>query len=154
MALASSLHHSADKTTRAQHDAPRVQNNAGAECFELSSDEEVALAREMRPAPLGEPRPQERVERHTAEQIVESFVLVPMLDLDALVPLMGEQLVGVLRFFDKFSPLAEQVIDVTTIILEDIPDANLGSRAAAGEAVGGSADSPADRWPFNSDASS
>ena len=31
---------------------------------------------------------QDRVLRHTVEQIIETFVLVPMLDLDALVPQM------------------------------------------------------------------
>ena len=36
MALASALHHSADKTTRAQHNAPRGQKNAGPEYCELS----------------------------------------------------------------------------------------------------------------------
>ena len=40
--------------------------------------------------------PQERVQRHTVEQMIESFVLVPMLDLDASVPQMAEQMVGVL----------------------------------------------------------
>ena len=39
MALASTLHHSADKTTRAQHDAPRGQKNAGTEYYELSDDD-------------------------------------------------------------------------------------------------------------------
>ena len=54
-ALASALHHSADKTTRAQHDAARGQKNAGTEYFELS-DEEVVLARGSRPPCLGVPR--------------------------------------------------------------------------------------------------
>ena len=34
---------------------------------------------------------------------------------------MVEQLVDVLRFFDAIVPVAEQVIDVPKIILEDIP---------------------------------
>ena len=38
--------------------------------------------------------------------------------LDVPVPLKGEQL---LRFFDTLCPVAEQVIDVPKIILEDIP---------------------------------
>ena len=40
---------------------------------------------------------------------------------DVLVPLMVEQLVDVLRFFDALLPGAEQVIDVPKIIYEDIP---------------------------------
>ena len=45
MALASALHHSADKTTRAQHNAPRGQRNAGTEYYMLSDEEDVVPAR-------------------------------------------------------------------------------------------------------------
>ena len=76
--------------------------------------------------------PQERVQRRTMEQLVDSLPVVP--SLDAPVPLMVEQLVDVLRCFDSLFPVAEQVIDVPKIF------ANLGSRAAAGGTVGGSAD--------------
>ena len=41
--------------------------------------------------------------------------------LDVPVPLMGEQLVDDLRFFDTLCPVAEQVIDVPKVSLEDIP---------------------------------
>ena len=44
-----------------------------------------------------------------------------MPSLDVLVPLMVEQLVDVLQFFDALSPVAEQVIDVPKIIIEHIP---------------------------------
>ena len=44
MALASALHHSADKTTSSQHDSQRGQKNAGTEYHEIS-DEEVVPAR-------------------------------------------------------------------------------------------------------------
>ena len=106
------------------NDAPRGQNNADAEYFELSSEEEVASAGEMRPAPLWVPWPQERVQRHTAEQMIESFVPVPILDLDVLVPQMVEQLVGVLKVFDQSLP--EQVIEVPKITLQ----AGVSHRAA------------------------
>ena len=54
------------------------------------------------------------------QHIIETFVPVPMLDVP--VPLMVEQLVDVLQFFDTFLPVvAEQVIDVPKIIFEDIP---------------------------------
>ena len=49
-----------------------------------------------RPASLAERGPHEWVQRHTVEQIIETFVLVPML----AVPLMVDQLVDVLQFFD------------------------------------------------------
>ena len=55
MALASALHNSVDKTTRAQHNAQRGQKNAGTEYHELSDEDEV-LARGSRPPCLGEPR--------------------------------------------------------------------------------------------------
>ena len=115
MALAEAQHHAAARRPKPAsaitvNDAPRGQKNADAEYFELSSDEEVASARGMRPAPLSEPRPQERVQRHTMEQMIESFVPVPILDLDAPVPQMVEQLVGVLKVFDQSLP--EQVIEV------------------------------------------
>ena len=65
----------------------------GAEFFELSSDEEVALAREMRPAPLSEVAgPQERSQRLTLEQIVEFVPVVQILDVPvASTPAVPEQ---------------------------------------------------------------
>ena len=56
----------------------------------------------MRPAPLGEPRPQERVQRHTVKQIMETFV--PVQILDDPVPQMVEQLPDVMRLFDLLLP--------------------------------------------------
>ena len=53
------------------------------------------------------------------EQIVDAVRGLPT--LDASVPLMLEQPVGVLQFFDALSTVAEQVIDVPKIIFEDIP---------------------------------
>ena len=41
--------------------------------------------------------------------------------LDVPVPMKGDQLVDVLRFFDTLCPVAEQVIAVPKTILEDIP---------------------------------
>ena len=71
MALASALHHSADKTTRAQHNAPREQRNAGTEYYKLSDEDEV-LARGSRPPCLGEPRgPQDQDQQRTVEQTAD-----------------------------------------------------------------------------------
>ena len=63
--------------------------------------------------------PQERIQRHTAEQMIESFVPVPVLDLDAPVPQIVDQLVDVLKLFDTAIP--EQVIAVPKIPLDSIP---------------------------------
>ena len=72
-----------------------------------------------RPDRLAGVRPQERVQQHPVDQIVDTAPAMPILDVP--VPLMGEQLVDVLRFFNTLCPVAEQVIDVPKISLEDIP---------------------------------
>ena len=54
----------------------------------------------------------------SADQIVDTAPALPILDVP--VPLVGEQLVDVLRFFDTLCSVAEQVIDVPKISLEDI----------------------------------
>ena len=119
MALASALHHSADKTTRAQYNAPRGHKNAGTEYYALSDDDEV-LARGSRPPCLGEPRgPQEPDQPRTVEQIAVYAPLVQI--LDAPVPQLVEQLPDVLRFFDLLLPVPEQVIEVPKILLDDVP---------------------------------
>ena len=59
------------------------------------------------------------VQRHTVDQTVDAVPGLPT--LDAPVPLMVEQLVDVLRFVDALVPVAEQVIEVPKIILENIP---------------------------------
>ena len=52
------------------------------------------------------------------EQTVDAPLL---LTLDSLAPLMVEQLVDVLQFVDALVPVAEQVIDVPRIFVDDIP---------------------------------
>ena len=116
------------------HDALRGQNTArtreatyytsktsvaGDTAFFSLFDEEDAVWG-TRPTGLVEPQgPQERVQRHAVEQMIESFVPVPMLDLDAPVPPMVDQLVDVLKLFDNSVP--EQVIDVPKISQDAIP---------------------------------
>ena len=79
MALASALHHSADKTTRAQHNAPRGQKNAGTEYYELSDEDEV-------PPCLGGPRgPHDKVQQRTMEQIADDVPMLTLLDGPVLV---------------------------------------------------------------------
>ena len=92
-----------------------------------------------RPDRLTEVRPQERVLRRIVEQNVEPVRGVPV--LDAPVPHMLDQAAEVVRFFVSFPVVAEQVIEVPTIILEDPhPAACAAPGSAAGGTVGGSAD--------------
>ena len=72
-----------------------------------------------RPDCLAGVRPQERVQQHPVDQIVDTAPALPILGVAVL--LMGEQLVDVLRFFNTLCPVAEQVIDVPKISLENIP---------------------------------
>ena len=64
-----------------------------------------------RPDRLVGVRPQERNQRHTVEQIVDTVLIVPSLDVP--VPQMENQLVDVCRLFDVLIP--EQAIEVPTI---------------------------------------
>ena len=97
-----------------EHPTPQV---AGTQYFAMDVDEVPATG--SRPDRLAGVRPQEWVQQHSADQIVDTAPVLPILDVP--VPLMGEQLVDVLRFFDTLCPVAEQVIDVPKISLEDIP---------------------------------
>ena len=83
--------------------------------------------------------PQERVLRHTVEQMGDCVPVVPSLDVP--VPQMVDEPVVVLRGLDTSMPV-EQGIEVPKITLEgQDPAASRASRAAAGGTVGGSADS-------------
>ena len=53
------------------------------------------------------------------QQIVDAVPLVPL--LDDPVPKTVEQLPDVLRFFDRFATVPEQVIEVPKILPEDVP---------------------------------
>ena len=78
-------------------------------------DVEDVPAAGLRPGVLAEPRPQERVPRHTVGDTLSILlcVLLPMVQiLDAPVPQTVEQLPDILRFFDTLMPDPEQVIEV------------------------------------------
>ena len=76
----------------------------------------------VRPRVLAEPRPQERVQRHTLEHIVDFVCCSLMVQiLDAPVPQMVEQLPDVLRFFDRLATVREQAIEVPKIFIVDVP---------------------------------
>ena len=86
---------------------------AGARYFAMDAGEDVGEAPAAgRPAPLLEVLPQERVQRRTAEQIVDPVLVVPMLHV--FVPQKVEQLVDILAPLDF--RIAEQVIDVPKIV--------------------------------------
>ena len=75
-----------------------------------------------RPEAFVEPRPQERVQRHTVEHITDLVRVAPMVQiLDAPVPQTGEQLPDMLSFFDALMPVPEQVIEVPKILFDDVP---------------------------------
>ena len=123
MALAEANHHTAprgQKTARAEATYYTSKTSvAGDTAFFSLFDEEDAVWG-TRPTGLVEPRgPQERIQQHTAEQMIESFVPVPVLDLDAPVLHMVEQLVDVLKLHDTAIP--EQVIAVPKISQDAIP---------------------------------
>ena len=132
MALSAAAHHSYDKVAagakydglRAQmtdrageaaHRAPRRQRTRAAGeavIFELFDEDTAGL----RPGVLAEPRPQERVQRHTMEHIVDFVCCAPMVQiLDAPVPQTLEQLPDVLQFFGTLLTDPEQVIEVPKI---------------------------------------
>ena len=94
---------------------------AGTEYFSL--DVEDVPANGSRPDRLAGVRPQERVQQHFVDQFVGTASVLPILDVP--VPLMVEQLVDVLQFFDALIPVAEQVIKVPKIIIERIPPRTL-----------------------------
>ena len=138
MALSAAAHHSFDKVAagakydglRAQttdrageaaHRAPRRQRSKAAGeavLFELFDEDTAGV----RPGVLAEPRPQERVQRHTMEHIVDFVCCAPMVQiLDTPVPQTVEQLPDVLQFFGTLMTDPEQVIEVSKILPEDVP---------------------------------
>ena len=122
--LATVSHHSYPKVDT-KNDAPRGQMTVTstrvgpAEYYELSSDDGRPTRCE-RPVALLKPWPQEQVQRHAGI----GYELVQA--LDALVLQMVEQLPDVHHFFATCLPVvAEQVIDVPKIILENISSRRL-----------------------------
>ena len=115
----------AQKTDRAGEAANRAlqrqKSKAAGEAviFELFDEDTAGL----RPKALAEPRPQELVQRHTMEHIVDFVCIAPMVQiLDAPVPQMVEQVPDdVLWFFDRLTTVAEQVIEVPQILPEEVP---------------------------------
>ena len=84
----------------------------------------------MRPAAVLEPRPQGRVQRHTAQHIVDILLYVQILDVP--MPQMEGQLVGFMQNLDT-STLDEQVFAVPKISLDRIPQRSALSRTQKAE---------------------
>ena len=96
MALATVTHPSSQVGTA--HDALRSQK--------------IVTSAGMRPLPLVEGRPQERLQRRTVEQIADPVPVVPLLHV--FVPQMVVQLVDMLCPLDI--RVAEQIIEVPKIV--------------------------------------
>ena len=126
MALAAATHHSAQRGEwRDLHEAPRGQRTASAEATnDALRSQTTSVAGDTaffslyeeelggtRPDRLYEVRPQERDQRHTVEQIVDSPQVVPSLDVP--VPQRENQLVEACRHLDL--PIPEQAIEVPKI---------------------------------------
>ena len=127
-ALATSQHHSAlrgQKMARAgegdfelnfaakirRHPPPQA---AGTVYYPMDVDD-VPAARGSRPDRLSAVSgPQERVPRHTVEQIVDIVPVVPLLHVPA--PQTVDSVVEVLKILDKSLPDVEQVIEVPKIL--------------------------------------
>ena len=103
MAMAEANHHTAPGQNHERH--AKVARDAV--YFELF-DEDTAR---LRPGPVLDPRPQERVQRQTVEQMIDVTPYVQI--LDAPVPQTGNQLLDVFT--------VEQVIAVPKISLVRIP---------------------------------
>ena len=110
-----------DRAGEAAHRAPRRQRTRAAGeavIFELFDEDTAGV----RPRVLAEPRPQERVQRHTMEHIVDYVCCAPLVQtLHAPVPQTVDKLHDVLQFFDRLTTFPEQVIEVPKIISEDVP---------------------------------
>ena len=112
MELAAALHHSAFRCAGPEtYDAPRSQMTANSREDSVYFDLYDEYTEGARPDRLVGVRPQERDQRHTVEQIVDTVLIAP--SLDVLVPQMDNQLVEVCQQFDVRIP--EQVIEVPKI---------------------------------------
>ena len=92
-----------------EYDAPRRLKNPPPqpELFKLFAEEPGGV----RPEVLAEPRPQERAQRHTMEQLADVAPMVPSLAVPE--PQMVDQLVAMIKLVDSVVP--EQIIAVPKI---------------------------------------
>ena len=132
----SEMHHARGQTTP----PPKA---AAAEFFPLTPEAEVGgeLTVGWRTTPLVEVRPQERIQQHTVEHIVDLSHFVQILDVHVLQ--VADQVMAFLEYFGTLVPDAEQVIEVPKIACSSGWElaARLAPCAATGGTVGGSANS-------------
>ena len=123
MALSAAAHHGFDKVAAGEkYDGLRAHTGPEQPGKRCSSSCLTKTPQGLRPGLLAEPRPQERVPRHTMEHIVDFVCCAPLVQiLDAPVPQLVEQLPDVFRFCDRLSTFPEQVIEVPKIPPEDVP---------------------------------
>ena len=104
-----------------EHNASRRQKNPPRQAFFRLYDEEVAEGG-VRPGSVTDPRPQERLQRHTVEHVVDFVRFAPMVQiLGTPVPQILERLPDIMHFFDTLTPGPEQVIEVPKILPDDVP---------------------------------
>ena len=152
MALATVLHHSYDRV-HTEYDAPRSQNTAtrargGGESDETKYTAKIRktpLSRRssgcttrktpcgwLRPLSITDPVPQDQVGRHTVEHRIEVCPFVQI--LDALVPQMGDQVLGLLQKIVTASLVEPvQVIAVPKISLDRIHQRSAARRTQMAE---------------------
>ena len=99
--------------------------------FRTDDDGDV-LAAGVRPPTLAVPRPQERVLRHTVEQVGDVAPLLPALAVP--VPQMVDQLVAVLTHVDSFIPGQVEVPTIVSLInvIEQTVDIPVGAGGIVG----------------------
>ena len=102
MELAAALHHSSFRGAgRETYDAPRSQRTANSREDSVYFDLYDEYTEGARPDRLVGVRPHERDQRHTVEQIVDSVLFVPSLDVP--VPQMENQLGSMFAFPSRSS---------------------------------------------------
>ena len=118
MAFAECQHHSAQRQKTARAGAWVRPQEPGTQHFFLDDDSVPELGGSL-PDRLADVRPQERVQRRTVEQIVDSMLVVPL--LHTCVPQVVDSVVEVLKILDNSLPDVEQVTEVPKISLHKVP---------------------------------
>ena len=116
--LAAALHHSSFRGAGPEtYDASRSQMTANSREDSVFFDLYDEDTKGTRPDRLFEVRPQERDQRRTVEQIVDTSLIVPSLDVP--VPQLENQLLEVCGQLDTHIP--KQAVEVPKILPDDVP---------------------------------
>ena len=133
MALAECQHYSAQRQKTARAGAWVRPQEPGTQHFFLDDGGVPELGGSL-PDRLADVRPQERVQRRTVEQIVDSMPVGPL--LHTRVPQVVDSVVEVLKILDISVPDVEQVTEVPKISLHKVPQLSSLPGAAGGGTVG------------------